>query len=86
VYGLIGDAFVVASSAELAREVAAMRTEPAQEAATRLRVDVAPLLEHAGNWLADDEARIVGALVQAAEASASVENGDVVGEAELRWR
>jgi hypothetical protein len=86
VYGLVGDAFVVASSAELAREVAAMRTEPADEAATRLRADVAPLLERAGAWLGDDEARVIGELVEGAEASASAEDGDVVGEAELRWR
>ena len=40
-YGLIGDAFVVASSAELAREVATMQPKPAEEAGTRLRADVA---------------------------------------------
>lgn len=86
VYGLIGDAFVVASSAELAREVAAMRTEPAEEAATRIRADVAPLAEDAAAWLGDDAARVIGALVEVVEASASAEDGDVVAEAEARWR
>jgi hypothetical protein len=85
VYGLVGDAFVVASSAELAREVAALPTEPAPEAATRIRVDVAALLERAAEWLGEDGARLVRALVEGVEGSASAEDGDVVGEAELRW-
>ena len=85
VYGLVGDAFVVASSAELAREVAAMRSEPAQEAGTRIRVDVAALLERAGDWLDEDEIRAVRALVAAAEGSASAKDGDIVGEVEVRW-
>ncbi|MDA0164064.1 hypothetical protein OM076_27575 [Solirubrobacter ginsenosidimutans] len=85
VYGLIGDAFVVASSAELAREVAAMRTEPAPEAATRVRVDFAALLERAGGWLGEDTARAVRALVAGADVNASAKDGDVVGEAEVRW-
>ena len=41
VYGIVGDAFVVGSTPELAREVAAMSTEQAPEAATRLRDVVA---------------------------------------------
>jgi hypothetical protein len=85
VYGLVGDAFVVASSAELAREIAAMRTEPAQEAGTRVRVDVAALLERAGGWLGEDEARVLRALVAGAQVSASAKDGDVVAEAEVRW-
>jgi len=86
VYGLIGEAFVVASSPDLARELATMPTEPAPEAATRLRVDVAALLERAaGRWLAEDEIAAVRALLESAEASASADGGDVVGEAELRW-
>ena len=85
VYGLMGDAFVVASSAELAREVAAMRPEQAPEAATRIRADVAALLERAGGWLGEDGTRVMRALVAGAEASASAKDGDVVGEAEVRW-
>jgi hypothetical protein len=86
VYGLIGDAFVVGSSAELAREVAAMETEPAEEAATRLRADVAPLVEGAAAWLGEGEAAVISALVEVVDASASAEDGDVVAEAEARWR
>jgi hypothetical protein len=82
VYGLIGDWFVVASSAELAREVAAMPTEPAPEAGTRLQVDVARLLEQAGD---DEDARIAQALIAAAAASASAEDGDIVADAEITW-
>jgi hypothetical protein len=85
VYGLVGDAFVVASSPELAREVAGMTTEPAGEAATRIRADVPALLEGLGMALGDDETRIVRALVEGIEASASAEDGDVAGEAEARW-
>lgn len=86
VYGLIGDAFVVASSEALAREVAAMETESAPEAATRLRVDVAGVLEGLGDWAAGDEdVRLARELLAGAEASASAEGGDVVAEAELRW-
>jgi len=85
VYGLVGDAFVVASSAELAREVATMTTEPAQQAATRIRADVPALLESAGIELGDDETRVGRALVEGIEASASAEDGDVAGEAEVRW-
>jgi hypothetical protein len=86
VYGLIGDAFVVASSAELAREVATMPTEPADEAATRLRVDVAPLLDRFGDLLEGEETDVLRELVERADASASAEDGDIVGELELRWR
>jgi hypothetical protein len=86
VYGLVGDAFVVASSAELAREVAAMPTEPADEAATRLRVDIAALAQRAEAWLGTDDVRIIAELVEAVEASASAVDGDVAGEAEVRWR
>jgi hypothetical protein len=75
----------VASSAELAREGAALPTEPAPEAATRIRVDVAALLERAGEWLGENEARVVRVLLEGVEGSASVDDGDVVGEAELRW-
>lgn len=85
VYGLIGDAFVVASSAELAREVAAMPTEPAGEAATRLEVDVAALLERSAAQLGEEEAGVARALLDGAEASASARDGDIAGEAELRW-
>jgi hypothetical protein len=86
VYGLIGDAFVVASSEALAREAAALPTEPAGEAATRLRVDVAALLDGLPRWLAgEDEVRLARALLAGAEASASARDGDVVADAELRW-
>jgi hypothetical protein len=86
VYGLIGDAFVVASSEELAREVAALPTQPAAAAATRVRLDVAGLLQGFGDWVADDEeVRVARELLAGAEASASARDGDVVGEAELRW-
>jgi hypothetical protein len=86
VYGLIGDAFVVASSEALAREVAALPTERAEPASTRFRVDVGALLEGLGDWVADeDEVRIARALVAGLEASASADGGDVVGAAEMRW-
>jgi hypothetical protein len=85
VYGLVGDAFVVASSAELAREVAAMPTEPAGEAATRLEVDVAALLERSAAQLGEDEAGVVRALIEGAEASASARDGDIVAGVEVRW-
>jgi hypothetical protein len=86
VYGLVGEDFVVASSEELAREVAAMSTEPAPEAATRLRVDVAALIDYvAGEFGWDEDARIAKAVVERAEASASAEDGDVVADAEVRW-
>jgi hypothetical protein len=86
VYGLVGDDFVVASSAELAREVAAMSTEPAPEAATRLRVDVAALVEHVAAELGiDEEARVARALLDRAEASASAADGDITADAELVW-
>jgi hypothetical protein len=86
VYGLVGDAFVVASSEEMAREVAAMPTEPAPEAATRLRVDVAALIEGAAGSAAGEEVRLARELLEGAEASASAQDGDVVAEAELRWK
>ncbi len=85
VYGLIGDAFVVASSADLAREIAAMKTQPAPEAATRIQVDIAALLERARPWLGSDGVRAVRALVSAVDVSASAKDGDVVGDAEVRW-
>ena len=85
VYGMIGDAFVVASTHELAREVAAMPAEPAPEAATRLEVDVAALLERTAGQLGEDEVGIVRALLEGIEASASAKDGDIVAEAELRW-
>jgi hypothetical protein len=86
VYGLIGDAFVVASSLELAREVAAMPTEPAPEAATRLRVNAAELIaDLVDAFGADDDARIAEALLDRAEASASARDGDIVADAEVVW-
>jgi len=85
VYGLVGDAFVVASSAELAREVAAMRPEEAPEAATRIRLDVDALLERVGGLLDEEDVKAARALLSGAEASASAEDGDVVAEAEVRW-
>ena len=86
VYGLIGDWFVVASSAELAREVADMPTEPAPEAGTRLQVDVTRLLEQLrlGDG-ADEDVRIAQALIASAGASASARDGDVVADAEIVW-
>ena len=86
VYGLIGDWFVVATSAELAREVAGMPTEPAPEAGTRLQVDVARLLEQVGDQDGvDEDVRIVQALIAGAAASASARDGDVVADAEIVW-
>ena len=86
VYGLIGDDFVVASSAELAREVAAMSTEPAPEASTRLRVDVPTLVEYIRAGIGvDEDARIANAVLQRAEASASARDGDIVADAEIVW-
>jgi hypothetical protein len=82
VYGLVGDAFVVASSPELAREVAAMPTEPAPGAATRLRADPRAVAALAGLG-AFDEAR---ALLDRLEASASATDGDITADAELVWR
>ena len=54
---MIGDAFVVASSPELAREVAAMQTEPAPEAGTRVRADAAELLSELGAAFGADDSR-----------------------------
>ncbi|WP_028067638.1 hypothetical protein [Solirubrobacter soli] len=85
VYGLIGDAFVVASSAGLAREVAALKTEPAPEAATRLHVNFPTLIDRAAAWLGDDTAPALRVLVTELDASASAEDGDVVAEATVRW-
>jgi hypothetical protein len=62
-----------------------MRTEPAPEAATRIRVDVGELLDRSADWLGADEARVLRALVGGGDAHASADDGDVVGEAELRW-
>jgi hypothetical protein len=85
VYGLIGDAFVVASSEALAREVAALPTEPAPAAATRMRVDVAALLERSAGWVGEDDVELARALLAGAEASASAEDGDIVATGTLRW-
>jgi hypothetical protein len=84
IYGMIGDAFIVASTPELAREVAAMPSEPAEEAATRLEVDVAAVLER-GQLGNEQEVSIARALLAGADASASAKDGDIVAEAELRW-
>jgi hypothetical protein len=85
VYGLVGDAFVVASSEALAREVATLPTEPADEAGTRIRLDVAAALDRAGLWVPEEDVRVARALIAGAEASASAEDGDIVADAELRW-
>ncbi len=61
-----------------------MKTEPAPEAATRIRVDIAALLQRVG-WIDEDAGQIVRELIAGAEASASAKDGDVVGEAEVRW-
>jgi hypothetical protein len=86
VYGLIGDWFVVASSPDLAREVADMPTEPAQEAGTRLQVDVTRVLEQVSVADGEDEdVRLARALIGRAEAGASARDGDVVADAEVLW-
>ena len=85
VYGIVGDAFVVASSPELAREVAAMETEAAPEAATRLRALVPEVAAGLADRLGLGDAELLRAVVERAEASASAEDGDIVGEAEVRW-
>jgi hypothetical protein len=84
VYGMIGDAFVVASSPELAREVAAMPTEPAPEAGTRVRADAGQLPARLADALGAD-AGAAQALVDSAEASASADAGDIVADAEITW-
>jgi hypothetical protein len=83
VYGIVGDAFVVASSEALAREVAAMETEPAGEAATRGRASRTAVADLAASFLGVGDT--VRALVDGAEASASAVDGDVVAEADVRW-
>jgi hypothetical protein len=86
VYGMVGDEFVVASSPELAREVAAMPTEPAPEAGTRLRVDAAEVVgDLIDAFGVDEDARIARALLDRAEASASAEGGDITADAEIVW-
>jgi hypothetical protein len=56
------------------------------EAATRLRVDVGRLLDQAeAEFGSDEEERLLRGLLERAEAGASARDGDVVGEAELRW-
>ena len=77
------DAFVVASSEALAREVAAMETEPAGEAATRGRASRTAFAGLAAAFGVGDTVR---ALVDGAEASAAAQDGDIVAGAELRWR
>jgi hypothetical protein len=84
VYGLIGDAFVVASSLELARAVAAMQTEPAPEAGTRLRADADELLARLAPFIGV-ETRGARELLDRAEASASAEGGDITANAEVIW-
>ncbi len=65
-------------SPELAREVAAMPTNPAPEAATRLQVDVPRLLEQLeAEFGEDDDARVLRALIERVEVSASASDGDV---------
>jgi hypothetical protein len=83
VFGIVGEAFVVASSQELAREAARMPTEPAPDAGTPLRADADALL--AGEARDSDDARVVRALVAGLEASASAQDGDIEAEAEVRW-
>ena len=85
VYGTVGDAFVVASSPELAREVAAMETEPAPEAATRLRALVPEVTADLADRLDLGEAELLRAVIERVEASASAKDGDVVADAEVRW-
>ena len=85
VYGIVGDAFVVASSPELAREVAAMETEPAPEAATRLRALVPEVAADLADRLDLGDAELLRTAIERVEASASAQDGDVVGEAEVRW-
>jgi hypothetical protein len=68
------------------REVAAMATEPAPEAATRLRVDAAELMAQAADVLGvDGDARVAAALIDGLEASASADAGDITANAELVW-
>jgi hypothetical protein len=64
--------------------VAAMPTEPAPEAATRLRVDPAALMREAVALFGGDS-RAAAALLDRIEASASAEDGDIVAEAEILW-
>jgi hypothetical protein len=48
-------------------------------------VDVPALLERARDWLGEDTTRAIRALVAGIDASASAKDGDIVGEAEVRW-
>jgi hypothetical protein len=81
VYGIVGDAFVVASSRKLAREVARMPTDAAPKAGTRLRVDVQKVLRTTD----PDSARELRALASAIELSASAQGGDIVADATVKW-
>jgi hypothetical protein len=78
IYGMVGDVFVVASTRELAKEVATIATEPADPAATRTKVDVARLVEQVGE---DPEGFVRG--VSHAEASGSAQDGDLAFDARL---
>jgi hypothetical protein len=81
VYGIVGDAFVVASSQPLAREVARMPTAPAPKAGTRLRVDVAEVARATD----PEDSRELRALASAIELSASAQDGDIVADATVKW-
>jgi hypothetical protein len=85
VYGMVGDAFVVASSEALAREVATLPTQEAPSAGTRLRLDTDRLLDDLGAWASDEDVRVARELLAGGEASASADDGDVVAEGELRF-
>jgi hypothetical protein len=77
--------FVVASTEELAREVATIPAKPAPEAATRVRLDVGALLSSETIDLGEDDERLLRALVAGAEVSASAKDGDVIADAVIRW-
>ena len=81
VYGIVGDAFVVASSRALAREVARMPTDAAPKAGTRLRVDVAQVLR----TTEPENSRELRALASAIELSASAQGGDIVADGTVKW-
>jgi hypothetical protein len=81
VYGVVGDAFVVASSRELALLAARMPTDPVPKAGTRLRVDVAKVMRTAD----PDDSRELRALARSVDVSASAQGGDIVAEATVKW-
>jgi hypothetical protein len=82
VFGLIGDAFVVASDRAMARRAAALETAPIdQEAGSAIRVPLGRLLARAGD---DDVSRALAQVLGDLTATVSAEPQATVARAELR--